>query len=237
MQEQDANLTATDHLFRLLPWIEENLKRIVLVIALVLVAVFIYTFYSYRLNQQGIAAGQALTQAGVFSDGTQRAAACLKIANDYPGTIAGQRALIEGATALFTTGKYADAQTAFQKFLDTYPDNFFTPQANLGVAASLDALGKTDLALGAYQKAAGQTANANVAVNAKFSLARIYETQGKLAEAAKLYNEVATTYAHTSLGSQASMRAMELKAKLPAVPVPAAAVTATNLPLKISKVI
>ncbi len=46
MQEQEANLTATDHLFRLLPWIEDNLKRIALVLALVLVAVFIYSFYS-----------------------------------------------------------------------------------------------------------------------------------------------------------------------------------------------
>ena len=45
----------------------------------------------------------------------------MKIAVDYAGTSAGQRALLEGATALFTTGKYADAQTGFQKFLDAYP--------------------------------------------------------------------------------------------------------------------
>ena len=38
MQEHEANLTASDHLFRLLPWIEDNLKRIALVVALVLVA-------------------------------------------------------------------------------------------------------------------------------------------------------------------------------------------------------
>ncbi|MEI9864061.1 MAG: tetratricopeptide repeat protein [Limisphaerales bacterium] len=235
MQEQEANLTATDHLFRLLPWIEDNLKRIALVVALVLVAIFIYSFYSYRLNEQGIAAGQALTQAAVFTDGSQRAATCLKIADEYPGTVAGQRALIQGATALFTTGKYADAQAAFQKFLDTYHDNFFTPQATLGVAASLDALGKTDLAISGYQKAAAQTASPNVAANAKFSLARIDQAQGKLAEAAKLFTEVARTYPNTSLASEAGMRALELKAKLPAVPVPAATTTTTNLPFNISK--
>ena len=48
--------------------------------------------------------------------------------------------------------KYADAQTQFQKFLDAHPDSFFAAQAALGVAASLDAQGKTDLAAGAYQR-------------------------------------------------------------------------------------
>ncbi len=98
----------------------------------------------------------------------------------------------------------------FQKFLDAYPDNFLAPQATLGLAASLDALGKTDLAVSAYQKAAAQTADLNVAANAKFSLARIAEAQGKFAEAQKLYGEVARTSERTSLGSEAGLRAMEL---------------------------
>ncbi len=87
--------------------------------------------------------------------------------------------------------------------LTPIPDNFFTPQATLGLAASLDALGKTDLAAGAYQKAAAQTADLNVVVNAKFSLARIDEAQGRLAEAQRLYGEVARAYPNTSLGSEA----------------------------------
>jgi TolA-binding protein len=218
-----------------MPWIEANLKRIASGAALILIAIFIFTFYSYRQNQKEVAAGMAMTQAMMLTDGTQRAAACLKVAADYTGTLAGQRALMEGATALFTSGKYSDAQTEFQKFLDTYPDNFLTPQAMLGVAASLDALGKTDLAIGAYQKAAGQTANANVVATAKFSLARINEAQGKLADAAKLFSEVARSYANTSLGSEAGMRAVELKAKLPATPVPAATTPAASVPFNLSK--
>jgi TolA-binding protein len=235
MQAQEANLTTTDHLFRLMPWIEANLKPIAFGALMILIAVFIFSFYSYRQNQKEVAAGMAMTQAVMLADGSQRAAACLKVAADYTGTLAGQRALMEGATALFTTGKYADAQTEFQKFLDMYPDNFLTPQAMLGVATSLDALGKTDPAISAYQKAAGQTANANVVANAKFSLARIDEAQGKLADAAKLFNEVARSYANTSLGSEAGMRAVELKAKLPATSAPMATTPSTNVPFNLSK--
>jgi len=232
MQAQEAPATTTDFLFRLLPWFEANLKRLAFGAAFAAIAVFIFFFYSYRQGQQEIAAGQALTQAVLLSDGGQRAEACLKIAADYPGTPAGQRARLEGANALFTAGRYADAQSEFQKYLDANPDDFFTPQAALGLAASLDALGKTDLAISAYQKAAGETANANVVASAKFSLARLDEAQGRLAEAAKLYTEVARASSNTSLGSEAGLRAVELRAKLPAVP--AAPAPAANVPFDLS---
>ncbi len=216
----DSQETASDFIFKLWPWFEANLKRLALGAAIVVIAVFVFSFYSYRQNQREITAGQALTMAGMSNGGSQLAGACLKIATDYADTPAGQRALLQGATALFVAGQYADAQAQFQKFLDTYPDNFFTPQAELGVAASLDALGKTDLAAGGYQKAAAQTADPNVAANAKFSLARIDEAQGKLADAQRLYGEVARSYPRTSLGSEAGLRAMELNEKLPKAPAP-----------------
>jgi predicted negative regulator of RcsB-dependent stress response len=224
MQSQET--TATDYFFKLWPWIEANVRRLAYGTVLVLIVVFLFSFYSYRQNEKEIDAGQALTQAVMFSDGDQRSVACLKIASDYSGTLAGQRALLEGATALFTAGEYADAQMQFQKFLDAYPDSFFSPQAALGVAASLDALGKTDLAVNAYQKAASQTAEGNVIASAKFSLARIDEAQGKFADAARLYAEIARAYSRTSLGSEAGLRAMELNTKqlpdAPAAPAPAA---------------
>jgi predicted negative regulator of RcsB-dependent stress response len=213
MQSQEA--AAEDILFKLWPWVEANLKRIAFVAGVIVIAVFAYQFNSYRQNGKEIVAGEALTQANMSVNGEQPVDAGLKIAAEYPGTLAGQRALLQGATALFTSGKYADAQEQFQKFLDTYPDSFFAPQATLGVATSLDALGKTDLAVSAYQKAAGLTSDANVTVVAKFSLARVDEAQGKLAEAAKLFGEISRTYGNTSLGAEAAARAVALNARLP----------------------
>jgi TolA-binding protein len=216
MQAQEAT---TEYIFKLWPWFEANAKRLTYGAILVAIAVFVFSFYSYRQNQREIAAGQALTQAIASSGDSEMAGACLKVATDYSGTLAGQRALLQGAAALFTSGQYADAQAQFQKFLDTYPDNPFTPQAALGVAASLDAQGKTDLAVSAYQKVVGQTADENVVASAKFALARLAEAQGKSAEASKLYEDVARSYPNGSLGNEAGLRAMELKTKSPAAPV------------------
>jgi TolA-binding protein len=224
MQSQET--TATDYLFKLWPWFEANSKRLAYGAVFVVIAVFVFSFYSYRQNQNEIAAGQALTQASLSNSSGELADACLKVAADYSGTAAGQHALLQGAAALFTSGKYADAQTQFQKFLDTYPDNSLAPQAMLGIAASLDAQGKPDLAVSAYQRALGQSSDGNVAASAKFALARLDEAQGKPAEAAKLYQDVAHAFPNSSISSEAGLRAMELKTKLPAaaaVPAPTAA--------------
>jgi TolA-binding protein len=235
---QTQELTVSDHLLKLWPWLEANAKRLAFGAALLVIAIFVFSFYNYRQNVNSINAGEALTQAGMSNTGSQLADACLKIATDYSGTAAGQRALLQGATALFAIDRFADAQVQFQKFLDTYPDNSLAPQAALGVAASLDAQGKTDLAIAAYQKAIGQTADANVLTAAKFALARIDEAQGKFADADKIYSEIARTYPNSSMGSEAQMREAQLKTKAPATtavaPAPAAASPTTAAPFTLS---
>jgi TolA-binding protein len=232
MQAQET--TATDYLFKLWPWFEANAKRIAYAAALALVVIFIYSFYSYRQGQRETAAGEALTRATMSATGGGLADACLKIAADYSGTAAGQRALLLSATSLFTAGKYADAQAQFQKFLDAYPDNFFSAQAALGLATSLDAQGKTDQAVGAYQKAAGQTADNSVAAAAKFALARLDEAQGKSADALKIYAELARTYPNISIGEAAAQLAMQIRMKSPAAAVAPAPVPASAAPFNLS---
>ena len=178
-----------------------------------------------------IAAGQALTQV-VISGSAPSADAFLKIATEQAGTAAAQRALLQGAAALFGAGKFPEAQAQFQKYLDAHPDGEFSGQALLGVAASIEAQGKTDLAAGAYQKVISTSSDAQVISGAKFGLARIEESQGRLNEAFALYQDVANANPSTSLGSEAAMRSMELKNKLPApepapAPTPAAPIETT----------
>ena len=139
MEAQESALA--NYLFKLWPWLEANVRRIGFVAAFAAIAIFVYLFYSYRQGAKEVDAGNALTLAVVSSSGVQLADACLKVATDYTGTPAGQRALLQGAMVLFEAGRDADAQVQFQKFLDTYPDNAMTPQAQLGVAACLDAEG------------------------------------------------------------------------------------------------
>jgi TolA-binding protein len=236
MEAQET--TTTDFLFKLWPWLEANAKRLAYGAAFLVIAIFVILFYSYRQNQTAVAAGEALTQAGMANSGTNLANACLKIAADYPGTPAGQRALLQGATALYAGDRFAEAQVQFQKFLDAYPDNFLAPQAALGVAASLDAQGKTDQAISAYQKAINLTSDGSVVTAAKFALARIDEAQDKFAEADKIYAEIARAYPNSSMSSEAGLRDAELKTKLPATtpgaPAPASPAPASAAPFNLS---
>jgi predicted negative regulator of RcsB-dependent stress response len=222
MQPQD---TPTSYLFKLWPWIEANRNRLIVSTGIVLVAIFLYSFFSYRREQKEITAGRAVTQLALAlpSDANESrwADLYLKIANEYPGTLAGRRAWLQGAAAQFAAGKYVDAQAQFQKFLDAHPDGEFSASATLGVAASLEALGKLDLAVGVYQRVVNGFSRDVVAANAaKFALARISGQQGKLTDALNFYESIVRSSSGGPLAQEAALRAIELKTKLaPAQPV------------------
>jgi predicted negative regulator of RcsB-dependent stress response len=228
MQAQDST---TLFLLKLWPWFEANRNRLIAGGVIAVIAIFILWYVACQHESKEIAAGQALTQVAL-SGGAQLAEACLKISEQYPGTIAAQRALMQSAAALFVAGKYSDAQTRFQKYLDAHPDADFSGQALLGVAASLDAQGKADLAASAYQRIIGNVSDAVVVSAAKFGLARMEESQGKLNDALVLYQEIASANAGTSLGSEAAMRLMEIRSKQPVAPAPAPAPAAPLKPAK-----
>jgi predicted negative regulator of RcsB-dependent stress response len=222
MQAQDVPMA---YLFKLWPWVEANKNRIIGA-AIIIVATGIVTwFYINQREEKEIAAGQALTQLMVSLPlnltPSQLADLYLKVAREHPGTLAGQRALLQGAAALFAAGRFPDAQAQFQKYLNAHPADVFSAQAALGVATSLDAQpGKMDLAIGAYQRVVNGFSDKIAAVTAKFALARIDEQQGRLATAMNLYEDVARFNPNSLLGSEAGLRAAELKTKLPAVASP-----------------
>jgi predicted negative regulator of RcsB-dependent stress response len=230
MELQDAPAA---YFFKLWPKIEANWIRIALGSGVILVAAMLISFYSWQRDQKEITAGKALTQymmtAPRNASGSQQADNFLKIARDYQGTSAGQRALLQGAAMLFEAGRYADAQTQFQKFLDAHPDSLFASQAALGVATSLDAQGKMDLAAGAYQRVT-TSSDVTAATSAKFGLAQIDERQNKLTEAMNLYEDIVRNNPNSVLASEAGLRAMELKMKAPSA-LPASAPAA---PLKLN---
>ena len=215
MQVQDA---PTAYLFKLWPWIEANINRLIYGAVIIVATGILIAFYFWQQNQKEIAAGQALTElvtsAPSDSGASQLADAYLKIAANFSGTHAGGRAMVQGAAALFEAGKYAEAQAQFKKYLETHPGDVFCAQAALGVAASLDAQGKTDLAASAYQRVISGFSDLNVVNVAKFALAQIDERQGRLADAENLYEDVARNNPNGSSGSEAALRAMELKTRL-----------------------
>jgi predicted negative regulator of RcsB-dependent stress response len=218
MRAQD---TTSDFFFKFWPWLDANKNR-VMGIAIALIVLFGgWAFFGWQREQKESAAGEALSQLLMpTAPLADPANAFLQLADKYAGTTAANRARLQGAAALFSTGHYADAQAQFQKFLDENSNSPLSATAALGVAASLEAQNKLDLAAIAYQKITSNYADSAVSLIAKFALGRIAESQGRLTEAASDYEAVARVNNGTSLASEAGLRLMEIRSKLPATAKP-----------------
>jgi TolA-binding protein len=219
MEPQDTTAT---FLLKLWPQIEANKNRIITGAGIVVAIVAICSLYSWHHEQNQINAGEAFTQAlltvPLNSEPAQIASTYLGVAQDYPSTPAGSRSLLEGAAALFMEGKYTDAQSYFQQFLDAHPDDELSGEAQLGLAKCLDAEGKANEAEGAYQHVINNFPDSSAVLPAKFALARLNVMGKNYADAFRLFQEVAQANPYSPLGQEAGEYAYELRSKIPAEP-------------------
>jgi TolA-binding protein len=217
-----AQADPTELMFKLWPWLEANKTKLIGTATVAVAVVAIYSFVSWRHQENEITAGQALTQLLVTPANSatpeQMADSFAKLAADYSGTAAAQRAQLQAAADWFTAGRYADAATQFQKALDATPAGPLAATAALGLASSLEAQGKLDEAAAAYRNVTGRYADSAAVAPAKFALGRIAEQQGKFTEASAYYQELAHNNNAGSLASEAALRALEIKSKIPAAP-------------------
>jgi predicted negative regulator of RcsB-dependent stress response len=225
MQTQDA---PAEFLFRLWPWLEANKNRLIGGLITIVIISGIVFFISSQREQREVAAGQALTSLlntlPTAANGGQLATSLEQVAATYSGTAAGRRAQLQAAGALFEAGNYADAQAQFQKTIEADPSGPFAATAQLGVAASLEAQNKPDLAAPAYQRVLSVFPGSPFVAQAEFGLGRIAEQQNKLSDAVSYYQKVTTETMGGTLGQEAALRASELKVKLAAAaPKPATA--------------
>jgi predicted negative regulator of RcsB-dependent stress response len=223
-------------LFKWWPQIEANKNRIFTGTAIVGAVILGYSFYSWHHTQTQIDAGEAMTQALIsIQPGTepgQVASRYLAISDDYSGTLSGQRALMQGAAALFMAGKYADAQGLFQRYGDAHPDGEFSGQAALGVAKCQEAQGKLDAAAGTYQHVISDLADEEAVIAAEFALAEINLGQKKYDSARQLFQKVMDADRFGALGSEAAQYLYSMQSLAPA---PAAApAKGTTAPFNLS---
>lgn len=211
-------------MLKLWPWIEANKNRLVTGTAIVLVIVIGVSLYFWRRDENQISAGDAMTQNMITLQPNSTPATVsqgyLDVANDYSGTPAGERALLQAATAVFTQGKYTDAQGYFQSYLDTHPDGQFSGIAALGVAKCLEAEGKTEDAKSAYNKVINDFGGSDgqSVLRAHFSLGQLNMQQGKYTDAFTQFQAVYTADQYGPLGNQARQYLIELQSKLPRQP-------------------
>lgn len=222
-------------------WFEANRRTAVMLAGTAAVVALIVAFFIWQQNRKVISAGEALTSILVTSGarGGQPVTSekLLQLAGEHAGTGAAGRAVFQAAATLFVDGKFAEAQTQFQRFMGENADHPFVPQARYGIAACLEAQGKTDEAAKSYKDISERFKSSGLGLAASCSLGRILESQGKLAEALPLFEEVARADGNGMLGGEARIRVAEIQQKLPPPPAPAPAVVtpttsliSTNIP-------
>ena len=223
---QDA---PAEFIFKLWPKLEANKNKIIGGVIAVVAVIAIYNFIGAQREAKEKSAGEALTALLMTPpNGTSPGDALAKFAKDFDGTQAAQRAQLQAAAAFFGSGKFADAQAGFEKFLANSPGGALAATAQLGVAASLEAQGKADLASEAYRKTASNYSGQPAALPALVGLGRLAEQAGKLPDALTSYDAAAKAgQAGGSLAQEAAMRAAEIRAKMPA-PVKAVAPAAVT---------
>ncbi len=204
--------------YDLLAWLENN-KKTVITVALLLVAVgFALATMRYLRDQKELrASSDLLALKSSLNTPTNtapvQASAFAKIAQEHSGTAAAERARILAATALFTEGKFAEAETAFKNFLSEFGNSEWRAAAAYGVATSQEAQNKPE-AQASYQQVTTSYARSAVVDDAKLALARIHEQKNQPAEALRIYNEMTATKPGAQPGEQPNPTASERKEAL-----------------------
>jgi predicted negative regulator of RcsB-dependent stress response len=215
-----SEATQTLTIYDLLAWLETNKKTLILGFVVAVVVGFGIAAYRYSAHQKEVAANDALLKLKTALSGADiapapDAAAYLKVAEQFAGTSAAERALLLAGTSLFSESKYAEAQAQFGRFLRDHAQSPFAVTAAYGTAAALEAQGKRDEALAAYQNLSVRYPNSSVLDDAKLAIARIYESKNQPEQAYRLYEELVKGGIMGSAASEAMSRKADLAAKHP----------------------
>lgn len=232
----DSEIAHLQGIYKLWAWAEKNKRQLLwAALAAVVLGLGIYYYLWHQETAERTAAEELAqlrpTPAPSGPPTPIRAEEYLKLAGEHRGTQAAGRALLLGAGALFTNGKYAEARTEFERFLHEYPDSPLRCEALYGSAACLDAEGnKAGEAAAAFKSVVDRYPLDPVVPRAKLALARVYEAQKQVEQAYQLYSELSETERSSLVGMLADMRLEDLKRTNPSLGVRAATNAMTVVP-------
>ena len=115
MQSQSSH-DSSAALYQAWAWFEAHKKQVIMGVVAAAVVGLIIFFVVWRKNETHSAASAAFSKAfiGEMTGQGTNAAGYQAVISQYPGTPSARRAELILAAALFTAGKYADAQAAFR---------------------------------------------------------------------------------------------------------------------------
>ena len=208
------NILESSKLYELWAWYEANRKRVHLWATIILIVGIAIAYAVWSAKQKQLNANNAVFLLGepvsVIADGKVPGDELMKVADKYKGTSAAERALLEAGSAYFNAGDYQKAEDTFKRFQSEYPGSDMKNIAAYGLAVCLDASGKDDEALSAYQTLSRE--NNAVALQAKMNMAAIYQSKGDNEQAVEIYREISSTHQSSWAGkAYAQVRKMETR--------------------------
>ena len=177
-----------------------------LVVAVVAVAG--YGGYQLYSSRQANAAAAALAHAKTGAD-------FQKVIVDYPRTPAGASAYMLLADAQRKEKKFSEASATLQTFLDKFPRHELGGTARLAMAGNLEAMGRKDEALTAYQRLVAGDPQGFAASIALYSQIHLFKEKNQIAEARKVCETLMTQYRESRLAADAAYQLRLLKGDSP----------------------
>ena len=196
-------------------------KEVMAVLVLALVGVAAFGGYQLYKNRQENAAAGALS-------GAKTAVDFQKVISQYPSTSAGASAYLLLADAQRNEKKFAEANGTLQTFIDKFPKHELVGTARLATAGNLEALGKKDEALAAYQRVVTNDPKGFMAPIALYSEIHLLKEKKQIDEARRVCETLMTQYRDSRLAPDAAYQLRLLKPEN--TPTPAPSISVAPLP-------
>ena len=193
---------------------ERYKKEVMAVLIVALVAVAGYGGYRLYSDRQANVAATQLASAKTAAD-------FQKVISDYPSTAAGESAYLLLADAQRNEKKFSEANATLQTFLDKFPKHELAGTARLAMAGNLEAMGKKDDALTAYQRVVSGDPHGFTAPIALFSQIHLLKEKKQIPEARIVCETIKSQYPQSRLVADADYQLHLLKVDSAPVPQPA----------------
>lgn len=183
---------------------ERYKKEVMAVLIVALLAGAGFGGYKIYSDRQANAAASMLASA-------KSAADFQKVIMEYPATAAAGSAYLLLADAQRNEKKFTEANTSLQTFLDKFPKHELAGTARLAMAGNLEALGKKDDALAAYQSLVAGDPHGFTAPVALYSEIHLLKEKKQIEEARRVCETIMTQYRESRLAPDAAYQLRLLK--------------------------
>jgi predicted negative regulator of RcsB-dependent stress response len=201
-------LSSTDPVLETQVFWDRHRKKVFAALILAILGVAAWGGNRIYSDRREVAAANLLTAA-------KTAAEFQKVITQYPGTPAGGSAYLFLAEERRKEKKFDEANATLQSFVEKYPAHELKGTARMAMAANLEALGKRDEALAAYQRLAADDPQGFSAPVAMISQVHIFKEKNQVEEARQVCETILTKYRDSLVANEATRQLRLLKPATP----------------------